>query len=122
MRHRIVVILGVLIALLCIPHAFIGLPDLWRQLTAAGVDADLRGALAVGWSFGSLTMLTLGLVVIWCGLDGGALARRCALTVGVAYMAFGVGATLYHGFGPHLLAFFLIGLSLSGVTARWRTN
>jgi hypothetical protein len=117
-QQRIVIGLGVVIGLLSIPHAFLGLPDLWRQLTAAGVSPDLRGAIAVGWCFGSLSMVTLGLLVIWCGVHGGALARRCAITVGLAYMAFGAGSMLYRGLGPHFIGFLVIGFALTALALR----
>jgi hypothetical protein len=78
----------------------------------------LRGAIAVGWCFGSLSMVTLGLLVIWCGAHAGALARRCAFTVGLAYLVFGAGSMLYRGVGPHFIGFLVIGSALAAL-ALW---
>jgi hypothetical protein len=120
--HWVVAVCGVLIALQSIPHAFLGWPAFEPALRSAGVDPELVGGLSVGWYFGSVAMLVLGVVVLLAfrALPSGApVAWQVACAVGVGYLAFGLGAFLYRS-NPHFLGFMLPGAALAAAafTAR----
>jgi hypothetical protein len=61
-----ILVLGLLIFAAGFAHAFAGWPPLAAELANSGVDAGVRGALAVGWTFGSASMHGFGVLVIVC--------------------------------------------------------
>lgn len=120
-----ILVLGLLIFLSGFAHAFLGWPQLSSALAAAGVAPDLRGALAVGWTFGSVAMHTLGLLVVLGFFQlrrGNRFARWVAFLVGLMYLLFGLGAYLGRGMSPHFLAFMLIGALLGAAALLWRAD
>lgn len=121
--ERLTLALGVVVCLLALPHAFLGWPVLSRALTQSRVGADLWSALAAGWLFGSLCMAALGIVVMLAVAllrRDIAMARWIVVTVGCAYLTFGIGAGIRFGFSSHFLAFAAIGTLLCGLMALWR--
>lgn len=120
--ERLTLLLGAVVFLLAFPHAFLGWPALSNALIRSGVEIDLRNALGAGWIFGSLCMAAFGIVVMLAvGLlrRGIAMARWIVVTIGSVYLAFGVGAGLHHGFGPHFVTFAAIGTLLCALMALW---
>lgn len=104
---------GALLVLSSFAHAFLGWPALEAELKQAGVDLDLTRALGIGWIFGSVAMLTFGLIVLRLGLRslrGKQTDSGAVLIVGVSYTAFGLGAFFWTHFNPHFIGFVVIGL------------
>jgi hypothetical protein len=104
---------GLLIAASSFAHAFAGWPPLREALVATGVGADLLGALAAGWIFGSVAMLVLGLLAALDGARlraGTATSLAAARLVGLAYLAFGLAAYVARDLNPHFLGFVALGL------------
>lgn len=100
-------------------HALGGWPPMSSALRESGVDADLAGALAVGWFFGSVSMLTFGAIV-------SVSARRSSRGIGAlpgvwliaaAYAGFGCAAFLLRHFNPHFLIFIFSGLLVASHAA-----
>jgi ribosomal protein S18 acetylase RimI-like enzyme len=113
--HWVIFVCGVVIALQSLPHAFVGWPAFEPALLGAGVDPALVGGLSVGWYFGSVAMLVLGVVVLLAFRalrSGASLAWQVACAVGVGYLAFGLGAFLYRS-NPHFLGFIAPGAALA---------
>lgn len=112
---------GALLTLSSIAHAFLGWPALRPALDAAEVAPEVVGALAVGWYFGSLSMLVFGIIVLWTAVQ---VARRGdaptgpALAIAVAYLAFGLVTYLTRDFNPHFLLFVVTG-ALVGAFCLW---
>ena len=93
-------------------HAFAGWPPLRGALIGAGVDPALVGALAVGWVFGSVSMLAFGGIVLRAGIwmaRGREVDRAPVLVIGSIYVLFGAGAFLFRDLNPHFLLFILNG-------------
>ena len=109
------VVSGILMILGGIAHGLAGWPAMAKALSEQGIDSDLAGALAVGWSFGSIAMLSMGVTVL---LSLRALRRGVrdalgiALTAGLAYVVFGLGAFAYRFPNPHFLFFVAVGIVL----------
>lgn len=104
---------GVLVFLSSFAHAFAGWPFQRNALVAAGVGADLVASLQIGWCFGSVAMAAFGLVVL--GIAVARLRRRPAATwpagvIGAAYVLFGAGVIVAHGFSGHFVGFIVLGL------------
>lgn len=117
MRRRIadagLLVAGIAMIAAGIAHAFGGWPPLGSALAALGAARDLAGPLAVGWAFGSLAMVAFGAIVLLGRRDcrhGGAMGAAACRVVGVAYMVFGVGATVYRWPNPHFLGFIALGV------------
>lgn len=115
MNSRVVV--GILGAVLLIAsswaHAFLGWPHFREILTKANVDADSIGSLAVGWHFGSVSMLTIGLIVLMAAIrvqQGKYAATEGIKVVAIAYIAFGGAAFYFRNFEPSFLMFVATGL------------
>lgn len=104
---------GAVLVLGGLAHAFMGWPPLHTALAEAGVDRGLVGALAVGWYFGSVSMLTFGAIVLVSvrhtrpGTGGGFSAPWL---ISAAYIGFGIAAYVLRDFNRHFLIFVLSGL------------
>lgn len=109
------VVSGILMIFGGFAHALAGWPSMAAALSEQGIDPDLAGALAVGWSFGSIAMLSMGVTVL---LSLRALRRGVrdafgiAMTAGLAYVVFGLGAFAYQFPNPHFLFFIVVGIML----------
>lgn len=108
---------GVFITLSSAAHAFLGWPGLAAELEPFNPSDSVRQTVAIGWTFGSAAMLAMGLVTLLAFAElpraGAALASRVALVIGLAYLAFGIGAFAYSSGNPHFFGFMAIGLLLS---------
>jgi hypothetical protein len=119
MRGILVLLAGVLMMLSSVAHALLGWPAMRSDLQKAGAGPDLTAGLAAGWYFGSVAMLTFGVITLICGLrlrrgdSSGALPVQ---VIGAGYVLFGLVAGLARNFNPHFLAFIVIGL-LAGLPA-----
>lgn len=103
-------------------HSLMGWPALRTQLAATNAPDALVDGLAMGWHFAGLTMLVLGVVVLWLlavsrsGVPG---IRVPLLVIGAAYVLFGVGCAVLIGWDPFLFTFLVPGVLL--VVAGLRT-
>jgi hypothetical protein len=104
-------------------HSLLGWPALRARMAADNVPADLVGGLAMGWHFAGLSMLVLGLLVLWLvaadrrGVTNVALPLQL---IGGAYELFAVACFAVLGWDPFLLTFFVPGtlLSIAGALIR----
>jgi hypothetical protein len=116
--RRAAYVLGVLLVASAAAHAFAGWPPLGGALRETGVDPNIIAALSVGWWFGSVAMATFGVLVLLAArrLHGPEpLARRVGLVIGLAYLLFGIAASVYRFPNPHFLFFVAMGAALCGV-------
>ena len=105
------IVAGALILLSALAHAFLGWPAMAAALTAAGAGAELSGALAVGWTFGSMAMAVFGLIVLKIALSN---AERGAVRfIAFGYLVFGLAAWLERDLNPHFLLFVGTGVLLA---------
>lgn len=112
---------GTLLVLSSAAHAFLGWPAVSAELKQVSADHDLNMTVAIGWIFGSVAMLTYGLIVLRLALRllrGKQTDSGAVLIVGVSYAAFGLGAFLWTSFDPHFIGFVVIGLIVA-VAALW---
>jgi hypothetical protein len=113
MRSGLLILGGVLLVLSAFAHAFAGWPPLRAALESHGCSGELIGALGAGWTFGSVSMLTFGALVLCDGIRlrrGALVSVAAAPAVGAAYVAFGATAWLLRDLNPHFLLFVLTGL------------
>ena len=106
---------GVVLILSSLAHAFLGWPSLRPALETGGVDANVIGAMAVGWYFGSVAMAAFGaIVLVWAVklLRGQTVDMAPVWIMALAYLAFGLAAFLVRGLNPHFLLFIVTGLLL----------
>ena len=111
-----ILVSGLLMVAGAFAHAFAGWPQLAGALREGGADPHLVVVLGIGWVFGSIAMVAMGLVAIvgfFAIRRGGPLARGPGLVVGATYLAFGIGAFIYRFPNPHFLFFIVLGLLLS---------
>lgn len=121
--EALVLVAGLVILLSAYPHATAGWPSLRPALVDAGVDGDVVAALGIGWYFGSVAMAALGLTAILVFVElrrGHARARRFAVVVAAAYLAFGLTAWLTRDLNPHFLIFVVPGALLLLGALIWR--
>jgi hypothetical protein len=100
----------------------LGWPSIAEELIAAKIDPDLVAGISVGWYFGSLSMVALGLAVLLVAhaVRTDLWAFRAALVVGLAYLAFGVAAILYRSPRPQFGAFLVTGILIAGGSVQAR--
>jgi hypothetical protein len=102
-------------------HAFLGWPAFEDALARQGVDGATRGALAVGWYFGSVAMLVFGVIVlsdtamIWRGRP---VDPKHLWAIAGGYIVFGLVAWLTRDLNPHFLLFLVTGLLVAGLALR----
>jgi hypothetical protein len=100
-------------------HGIAGWPGLGAALNAAGMDQNTVGAIAAGWYFGSVAMLTFGVIVLsmtWKILRGQSPEMCSAGIISIAYILFGVVAFVLRDYNLHFLVFIGTGV-LMGVFA-----
>ena len=101
-------------------HSLLGWPGLRTQLAATNAPAALVDGLAMGWHFGGLMMLVIGLVVLWLVRLSGDGTTRVWLplfVIGLAYELFAIGCAVLLGFDPFLFIFLIPGSLLSCAAA-----
>ena len=117
MQGIVVVAAGVIMVLSSAAHSMLGWPAMSFELEKAGVREDLAAPLAVGWFFGSMSMLAFGIITVIFGrrLKRGDRSGAPAIAViAAAYVLFGTFAIVIRQFDPHFLLFICTGL-LAGV-------
>jgi hypothetical protein len=101
-------------------HSLLGWPGLRTQLAAANAPAALVDGLAMGWHFGGLMMLVIGVVVLWLvrvARDGATNVWLPLFVIGIAYELFAIGCAVLLGFDPFLFVFLIPGSLLSCAAA-----
>ena len=101
-------------------HSLLGWPGLRTQLAATNAPPALVSGLAMGWHFGGLMMLVIGLVVVWLvtrASDGAARVWLPLFVIGLAYEVFAIGCAVLLGFDPFLFVFLVPGSLLSCAAA-----
>lgn len=101
-------------------HSLLGWPGLRSQLAAANAPAALVDGLAMGWHFGGLMMLVIGVVVLWLvkvARDGTTSVSLPLFVIGIAYELFAIGCAVLLGFDPFLFIFLVPGALLSCAAA-----
>lgn len=121
-RLRIVLGLlgGAIIAASSFLHALMGWPAMADQLARLQASPDLVRGLQVGWLFGSVAMLTFGLVAIAIfasRLRGRPVSLVPVVVIAVTYLAFGLWALVASGMNPFFLIFIVPALML--LLASW---
>jgi hypothetical protein len=100
LRTLLIVAAGLVLIASSAVHSLLGWPSLLARLTAANAPLDLISGLAMGWHFAGVAMLTFGLLAIWlASVAQGAVSVRIPVgVIGLAYIAFAVGAAAAFGF------------------------
>jgi len=113
-------IAGAILILSSAGHSILGWKELSGKLAAAHLPAELVLGLQVGWQFGGVAMLALGVILLalfarrWRGEPVSLLP---AATVAVAYLGFGAWALLASNFDPFFLVFIVPGVLLALASA-----
>ncbi len=118
MKARAIVglVTGALMVLSALAHGLLGWPAMRAGLDGLGSSAELSGALAVGWHFGSVAMLVFAAIVLpaaWRSLRGRAVDRWPVGAIAVGYLVFGLVAFLARDLNPHFLLFVATGALLA---------
>lgn len=103
---------GSLLVLSSAAHAFLGWPAVSAAIKETNATAELTTDLTIGWLFGSVAMLTFGLIVLSFGLRlwrGHDADRRPAMVIAVCYFCFGLAAFVWTHYNPHFIGFMVIG-------------
>jgi len=100
LRTVLVVAAGLVMIASSAAHSLLGWPPLSARLAAVNAPVDLVSGLAMGWHFAGLAMLTLGLLALWLAsaAQRSISARLPVGLIGVAYVAFALGAAAAFGF------------------------
>jgi hypothetical protein len=109
------VICYILLLASALAHALLGWPPLRDTLVNINADSNLVGALAAGWYFGSLSMLTFGIIVLQASykvLSGKKVSLFSPRVIALAFIVFGMTAYCVRDFNPHFLGFAGLGLLL----------
>jgi len=117
MKSFLVLLAGALMVISSAAHAFLGWPPLRGELRTAGLAGNLIGALAVGWYFGSVSMLAFGAITLRSGRllrKGDRSGVAPVRMIAASYLIFGLAAFLSRNFNPHFLVFIFTGL-LAGI-------
>jgi hypothetical protein len=115
LRTILVVAAGLVLIASSAAHSLLGWPQLLMRLTAEHVPQDLIAGLAMGWQFGGVAMLVLGLLALWLA----SVAQRSINVrvpvglIGVSYIAFGAGAAAALGFDFFQVVFIAPGALLT---------
>ena len=113
MRSWLLIVGGMLLIATGIAHALAAWPPLRRSLESYACPGELIGAVAAGWTFGSVAMITFGFLVLcdgWRLRSGNRVAIASASTVGAAFLAFGVMSWMMVNLRPHYLVYVGLGL------------
>lgn len=113
MRSVVLMVAGMLMVLSSAAHGMLGWPAMRQALLQAGAGADLVGALAAGWHFGTASMAAFGVIVI----TAAARLRRGDLSgaifvkaVAACYVIFGAATFVARAYNPHFLLFVVTGV------------
>jgi hypothetical protein len=109
--------LGLSVALLLLAsagaHAFLGWPPFRQLLDVGNIDSKVIAGLAVGWYFGSASMLGFAGVVFHQALrrlKGVPVQPGALWVISLMYIVFGTSAYLLRDFNSHFLLFILTGV------------
>lgn len=98
---------GAVLVVSSLAHAFLGWPSLRPALDTGGVDANVIGAMAIGWYFGSVAMAAFGAIVLVWAVKlrrGQAVDMAPVWIMALAYVLFGFVAFLARDLNPHFIA------------------
>ena len=116
---------GILLVASSLAHTLLGLPPLRASLRQVGADRDLMETVTVGWLFGSVAMLSFGLILLIRSVRltrGKTVESAPSLIIGICYVLFGLTAFLSTGLNPHFLGFILIGVLVAVSAVGRRTG
>jgi hypothetical protein len=119
-RNILGLIGGLLLILSGFAHSLAGWKQLKVDLAKAQIPPDLTFGLKVGWHFGGVSMLVLGVITTMLfakRLRGTDASTFPAIVIAVSYLCFGAWALLASSFNPFYLAFIVPGILL--VMAGW---
>jgi len=94
-------------------HGFFGWPPFKDSLLAKQVEPQTIDALAVGWFFGTASMLAFASVVLLQAISqirGLPAAPGASWIVAVTYVVFGSCAFVFRDFNSHFILFVLTGV------------
>ena len=108
-------------------HSLLGWRAIHGELTTAQVPADLVVGLKIGWQFGGVAMLALGVILLALFLQrlrGGNASLVPARVVALVYLAFGAWALVASGGEPFFFMFIVQGglLAIAGFRGRQPNN
>ena len=108
-------------------HSLLGWRAIHGELTTAQVPADLVVGLKIGWQFGGVAMLALGVILLALFLQrlrGGNAPLVPARVVALVYLAFGAWALVASGGKPFFFMFIVQGglLAIAGFRGRQPNN
>ncbi len=109
-------IAGALLILSSGAHSFLGWKGVNAELSSAGVPQDLVSGLKIGWHYGGVVMLALGMIVVVLfrkRLRGENVSTLPAVVIAIAYLAFGIWALVITGFNPFFFMFIIPGVLLA---------
>jgi len=104
---------GVLSLVSSAAHAWAGWPPFHHALHDSGVAGDVIAGLRVAWYFGSVAMLTFGILTLLAAirvLRDQPITFEAVQIVGIAYFLFGMAALLAQTLNIHFLLFIVTGL------------
>jgi len=115
LRTVLVVAAGLVMIASSAAHSLLGWPPLSARLAAVNAPVDLVSGLAMGWHFAGLAMLTLGLLALWLAsaAQRSISVRLPVGLIGVAYVAFALGAAAAFGFDLIEVVFLVPGALLT---------
>ena len=118
--RALTLVAAVIIVLSSGAHSLLGWPGLRTQLAATNAPAALVDGLAMGWHFGGLMMLVIGVAILWLvriARDGTVSVWLPLFVIGLAYELFAIGCAVLLGFDPFLFIFLIPGALLSCAAA-----
>ena len=111
---------GAFLLLSAAAHSLLGWNQLQGELAKANVPADLAFGLKVGWQFGGVAMVVLGVIVLHLflrRLRGEDVSTLPGLVIAVAYLTFGGWALAASEMEPFFFVFVVPGVLL--LIASW---
>lgn len=116
-RTRLVLgyVAGVLLIASSALHSLAGWPATQAELAKTNASADLVASLQMGWHFGGVAMLAMGIGVLAlfrAAQNGQALQRVPVLAIGAGYLAFGAVEFVLSHYEPFLFIFIVPGALL----------
>jgi hypothetical protein len=125
MRARAILglVAGAMLILSSAAHSVLGWKGLGGELAAAQVPPDLLLGVKIGWQFGGVAMLVLGVVVVAQAtrrLRGQVVWTLPEIVIAAAYLGFGTWALVASDFNPFFAVFIVPGalLALSALPRR----
>src|SRR5687768_14107289 len=94
-------------------HGALGWPGLATALHQVNAPPDLVTGLAIGWYFGTATMVAFGLIVLVAGRrlwQGDKTAAAYVWPIAAVYLFFGLGALVATAFNPFFMLFVVTGV------------